>query len=218
MLERVSFNWTGLFHKFWYLGYPNGKWITIPQGSVKWNIVPLYPACQTLDIIDLLNCTSTPCTPANIIFDINQLSNLGISIFVEEKNKVKSRTVRQNALSYIGPLLQNRNLNNTEYIKAIIKINQNIDLEEDANKQCKNYPDDKFESYDDCDKDYIRNKILNDYNYTTFWSTDDLSEVSRPRFSDNKEEFYLYNELFNIFNGMDVSPCSVPCLSSKVTL
>ena len=81
---------------------------------------------------------------------------------------------------YNGPSLQVHNLSNPRVLSAILSLSQAIDLEEDPNKQCKNYPYKNFKTYKECDDFYMKQE-LKKYQLIPFWSTNNLSSVTQLR-------------------------------------
>ena len=70
------------------------------------------------------------------------------------------------------------------YSLYVVKIKKFISVEEDPDNNCRNYPNDDFQSFEDCDSKYMRKKvdrIAPKKNLTSPWLTDDLDKVtSKP--------------------------------------
>ena len=81
----------------------NDKYITIMGKSIRWKLAEQYPACQNLDLHDYLYLKNK--TPSYIVFTFNFLRNLGVSLFIEERNKATSRSHKFNRLTYSGPTI-----------------------------------------------------------------------------------------------------------------
>ena len=210
-MTEVSFNWSSIIHSVTFY-HKVGEGLIIFGDQIEWSNAPLFPACQVLDLLKYVDCGNTSCTPTEIIFyTSSDLYNLGVSISLEERNKVQSRTFKLNTLSYEGPLIRNKDLSNSVSVKTIFRLEQTLDSEEDEKKKCKNYPTEEFESYDDCDRSFIRNKMKNEFNITPFWTTDNLEEVTKIGVYDSDEV-----SLYDYYDGTAVSPCLVPCLTTKV--
>ena len=60
----------------------------------------------------------------------------------------------------------------------MVSLEQFLDSEDDASKQCQNYPDKNFESYKECDEDFVYKIVTNKYNVVPFWATNNLTEVT----------------------------------------
>ena len=77
--------------------------MTIMGKSIRWKLAEQYPACQNLDIHDYFHLEYK--TPSFIVFTFNFLGNLGVSLFIEERNKATSRSQKFNRLTYSGPTI-----------------------------------------------------------------------------------------------------------------
>ena len=93
----------------------------------------------------------------------------------------------------------------------IVKIKKNVFVEEDRTKNCRNYPNHDFDSYKNCDFQFMKNKVKEiapGMNLMPPWLTDDLNNVtSKPvKFS----SFVSY-QLGRLFLGIANSDCPLPC-------
>ena len=61
--------------------------------------------------------------------------------------------------------------------KYVLKINQKIYVEEDKSKNCRNYPNEDFESYAACDDHYMKS-LCDAAGLSPIWLTDDINEVT----------------------------------------
>ena len=132
----------------------------IEPKQLKWSPIPQFPACQIIDFLEYLQCDNNrTCSLLEIIFDVAKLENIGMSINLQERNKVNHRTVKVNALSSSGPRMQNKDLMNPRNLKYIVRFHQHQYSGQDLSKKCVYYPNSKFRSYDECDKSFIRKKL-----------------------------------------------------------
>ena len=72
-------------------------------------------------------------------------------------------------------------MNLNRFRNFIIKIRENIFVEEDPNQNCRNYPTSEFASYTECDDHYVRKsmeQIAPGLNLTPVWLADDLDLVT----------------------------------------
>ena len=107
-------------------------------------------------------------------------------------------------------------------MKVLLKLSQNIDSERDHKKRCKNYPNNEFVSYLECDQIYFR-KLTNNAKpaLMPFWITSNYSEVTKLAHCNwNKSDKYcrispLHNYV-DIFDGTIDSGCSNPCTTFQV--
>ena len=65
-----------------------------------------------------------------------------------------------------------------KFRKYAVEITKNVYLEEDASKNCRDYPNSEFASYMDCDEQHMRN-ICKDMNLAPIWLYDDFSKVTK---------------------------------------
>ena len=95
-LQNSLLKWRNLIKKI-YVSIGN-KYMTVMGKSIRWKLAEQYPACQNLDLHDYIYLEYK--TPSLIVFTFNFLRNLGVSIFIEERNKATSRSHRFNRLTY----------------------------------------------------------------------------------------------------------------------
>ena len=179
VLEGVSFNWTEIVSQISvYTGKQNQYYIN--SEDILWNKIPQYPACQILDVMEYFLDFKDE-TILQIFIYLNQLQGVGVSIFFEEKNKVLTRMLKNNRLSYDGPFFQYDDLFLLKNKKGIISFHQNIYSEKEENKHCRNYPFNGSASYGDCDEKYLHDKFVNFYKIMPFWVALNISEVTNHR-------------------------------------
>ena len=73
----------------------------IDPSLLRWSPLSIFPAGQIIDFLDYLDCGNKACTPLEIIFDVAKIQNVGITISLQEKNKVNHRALKLTANSYI---------------------------------------------------------------------------------------------------------------------
>ena len=71
-----------------------------------------------------------------------------------------------------------QNLKLKEIKRFYLSISQTRNLEMDPGKSCKNYPTEKFSSYQDCDESFVYNLMKNKYKIMPFWAARKLDEVT----------------------------------------
>ena len=94
----------------------------------------------------------------------------------------------------------------------IMRIKKNIFVEEDPSKNCRNYPNSDFASYKECDYEYMREKVKEDFpglSLTPPWLTEDLDNVTIAPVPTPRGASAL--ELQRLSQGMDTSNCPLPC-------
>lgn len=153
---------------------------TVISKNVKWSIIPQFPACQILDILEYFSFDKDE-QLLQIFILLNKVENLGINIFFEEKNRVLARFLKTSMLSYDGPSFNFNNLLLPQKKRGIVSFHQSTYSEEDANVHCRNYPFNGSTSFGECDKNYFHNEFQNYYKLMPFWVATNISEVTNHR-------------------------------------
>ena len=85
-------------------------------------------------------------------------------------------------------------------------------MEHDPSKSCRNYPNQRFESYNHFDKDFTLNTLAKHYGpgFVPFWATDDLDNVTRSQIIDWSYDFGP------LYDGTTTSDCPLPCTTNSV--
>ena len=114
-----------------------------------------------------------------------------------------------------------------------IEISENVFVEEDTSKHCREYPNEEYESFADCDNEYVRN-VCKKHNINPIWLTNDFEKVTVQKVLSDEEasklglaassEYFLavknQNVIFCffpgehwkwVFTGQEKSPCTSPC-------
>ena len=120
VLSKISHDWKNIIYSI--------RVTTIGQNSssisgenIQWSLVPLYPECQALDLLDYFNFTGNN-TPHIIEIDVWNIENYGISVYLLERNKALTRrTLKSNLLAYSGPVIENKNLEDSILLKLMIR-------------------------------------------------------------------------------------------------
>ena len=97
--------------------------------------------------------------------------------------------------------------------KFLVEFKQMKYIEEDKSKGCVNYPQNNFESYNDCDEAFMRNVLKSQYppDFLPFW----LGGVNATKWmADMKITERIYSDLFKgtLMPPKDV--CPLPCTST----
>ena len=148
---------------------------------MNWTLVFQYPLCQTLNLNEYFDLNEYTQKELQIYF--GSVENVGIAINLIEQNKVSTRTLRNNYLSYTGPLLEISDLFHEKgrQIEIIVQLSQNIKTERDEESKCRNYPNKEYLSYNDCDQTYVQKIMKEKFSITPFWATQDLDNITTMR-------------------------------------
>ena len=94
----------------------------------------------------------------------------------------------------------------------VLELQQNIFVRDDLSKNCVDYPTKRYESYNDCDKDFVLTTLAEHYgqDFLPIWATFHLENVTRSHYIDWSFDYYY------IFDGTIKSNCSLPCTTTSV--
>ena len=173
VLSRTSFDWKNIVRRMdiYSLGRES---FTVLGGDIKWNLVPTFPACQSIEIQDYLNNV----TPLQLWFSFNKMNNIGVDLYLEDRHSVVGRRVKSSVFAYLGSRITIENLANPVYQEIIVDIKQNYDSELNPDKNCKDYPNKNFQSFKSCDEKAVHNRMKRVFGIMPFWATNNLSEVT----------------------------------------
>ena len=152
-MSKVSYNWSNIIDSILVYGndMENDSY-QIRGSQIAWNLIPQYPNCQILDIFDNIEVDFSP---KLLEFFIGENLNLEILLYIEDKRKVVERSLESNMLAYIGPTLKIENSDKGQEVRAIVSLSQKINIEENKNSKCTNYPNEQFKSYKECDMHFV---------------------------------------------------------------
>ena len=100
-----------------------------------------------------------------------------------------------------------------------IKLRENIYVEEDKTKRCVNYPYSRYETYNDCDKDFLASAAPP--GFVPIWSTNNSSKVTEIMYmednirEDKNSSLYEYMALCD---GTMISLCPLPCSTHGIPI
>lgn len=144
---------------------------------MDWSPIPQLTACQSVDISNYFNLTET--VHPFIVFQFKKQQNLGLTVEIKDKRKALfRRTLKSNSFDYEGARIELKDLSSPEIVFYHITVSQTIDLETDKGKQCKDYPDQNFSSYRECDEDFVYNEVKK-YKIMPFWAAKNPDEITK---------------------------------------
>ena len=180
ILTNVSFNWSALISGIWIYGIDIEKeYYNIRGSNLNWSLIPHYPNCQILNVFDYIEAKITP-----MIIEFQFCNNLNVEVLfqIEDKRKAAGRTLESNMLAYDGPTLRIKNFDDSQEVRAVMSLSQQINIEEDERSKCINYPNKQYKSYYECDQQFVYD-YMRAMNLTPFWATTDLLSVTNQRSS-----------------------------------
>ena len=152
-----------------------------------------------------------------IRFNFKQTDNLDTTALVRivDRNTLLDRA----SYSYSGVSIKT-DLRESKKLRYVVTLKQNIYVEEDESKGCKNYPFNGFANYGSCDEDFVSRSLreVGPPHFVPFWATKNWSLVTNLTVLSH-EEVYNMSVLWNknyecIFDGTSVSDCPVPCTTT----
>ena len=178
MLRRVSFDWGNIVDSIEIFSseFQNIKAENI---DLNWSLIPKYPACKMINLAQYFDLTKI--TPGVIRFLINNTANdlLKVSLNIEDKERtLLKRRLKSDVDAYDGPPLVLNNGQSKLYQEYFLTLSQQINLEIDSGINCLDYPSKEFQSYRDCDEDYIYNQMKHTYKIMPFWAAKTFDEVT----------------------------------------
>ena len=141
--------------------------------------------------------------------DIVLKNNISVELRVKGKTLKSPRAIQEHRLYASGDDLRltSADLELSKFSNYIMKIKKNVFVEEDRTKNCRIYPNLDFESFKDCDLQYMRTKVK-EMNLMPPWLTDDLDNVTTGpvKFATQSISY----QLGRLLTGMDKSACPLP--------
>ena len=176
VLSKVSVNWKTIIQKI-KVTTLNDEIHSISGGNLKWNnSVPLYPGgCHSFDLLDYFNLINAP---LKIKFVFSKTNDSAVTVYLQERNKgLTRRLLKSNLLSYSGPA-ESLDLEKSIQFGEIVSLSQSIFSEKDTSKKCRNYPNEEYESYRECDEQFVYQDMRTKYKVMPFWAAGEMNEVS----------------------------------------
>ena len=164
VLKGISFDWNSIIKQ---IDVVRGKYRQRVHGSdITWSLISKFPACQTLELDHYFDNL----TPESVFFYFNKIKNVAVDMHLEDKIfLVKNRKLKSALFSYSGPKITIEDLNDLTHIEMAFNIVQKLDSDLDKTKNCTNYPNEIFQSYKECDKKLIHEKMKHEYRILPFW-------------------------------------------------
>ena len=177
-MKNVSFDWTNFIGEIsaFDIDYKD-----IPQKMVdfQWSLVPIYPNCQLLDpkdYFDLLNVSLQL-----LSFRINKFQETGLNVYLVERESRSFRPLKSFFHQIGGDPMTIENLENPRVITFDIKLEKNIHSDRNEKQPCVNYPTKEFDTFGECDKQFVKNQFRRKYMGNPIWLADSLDDVTNER-------------------------------------
>lgn len=152
-------------------------------------------------------------SPNRILFSIKNSHT--VTVLIEDRKKaLRKRLLKSNSLDYEGSSIETKR-NVSKIDRLLLTFSQTINLENQADNVCVEYPTEKFESFYDCDEHYVYQEMRQKYNLMPFWAAKTLDEVTRLQFY-NTTNLPGAMPWRYLMEGAEESNCHKPCKSTKV--
>ena len=191
------------------------KNIVVSGGNAKLEKMeyPNYPDnCYSLDV------TSHTNHPHSFVrFDFDHNPQYSANIFIEDRLLALKRSSPFSKFSTDGPTLSNTNFESKDYV---VEIEQEIFDEKDKNINCKNYPNEKFSSYSDCDQKYMESWMEKHIpNIKPIWASRSKNETTTHATDHHIWQPWvssLWWSYAEFVSGIHRSDCPLPCRRTKI--
>ena len=149
----------------------NEKYFLDLEASFGRNSQSIQPNCRLLE----MNPTGVP---KRIKIELWKLENVSFHMNIVEKNMALAKR-RKPSFSYRGPLIGiDNNLNTITSYGLSLKQSHYSDQDKEAN--CINYPTKKFNSFQDCDEEFV-NAEMQKIGVMPFWATKNNINVTSSK-------------------------------------
>ena len=149
-----------------------------------------------------------------IVLKLSGLGNYSVEVHSTGDSLDTGRRIKEHSSQSTGDIIK---YNGKEGMvrSYMVDIAQRFFVEEDPNNNCRNYPNQDHQSYQECDDKFVRNFLPG--GLTPIWITDDFTEVSMQVFYEKgTPERYKLKQLYEKLTDGDLrSDCPLPCKTTK---
>ena len=104
---------------------------------------------------------------------------MGITLEIQDVRKsLLRRKILSNSLDYEGPPIELTDLYSTKVASFALFLSQTISIEAGTGKNCRNYPNEIFLSFRECDENFVYDKIVQNYSIMPFWAAKKIDEIT----------------------------------------
>ena len=184
----ISTNWKEIVQSIQVFTVDNEiheRYYQVIMGTkISWSKFPIYPNCEALDLAGYIRTPNkTSIRIEQIKFKIWGADQYAFFLYPLDKNRaLTKRMFVRNMLSYSGSIIGNQLKGFTKNMRVALRITQNKYEEEDKTNPCSEYPNEEFQSYRECDENFVYRALTTKHNLLPFWATDNMSEVTDQRF------------------------------------
>ena len=136
--------------------------------------------CQTIDLAQYFDLQRNP--PKQILFKFNVMKDKAVSLSIGDNKLSPNRTLKSQTETYSGPTIEHYNMAFPVIKRFALTLDQTINSMAEKDKNCTNYPNDKFSAFQECDEHFVLSKLNNTYDgIMPFWATGDIDKVTHKR-------------------------------------
>jgi hypothetical protein len=158
--------------------------------------------CYTLDLTNNADVKENGIQVLQI--HVRQGHGQEIKIFFEGSTLNTDRSIKALTLYSTGDKII---LSNEGQYEFVVEMKQNVLLEQDPMKKCRNYPNADFASYRDCDDQWMKDQVGSQApGLVPIWLADDLEKVTTQYFASTASKLFAGNKL---------SDCPLPCKTTR---
>ena len=153
-----------------------------------------------------------------ILFQFHALLGKSVEILFEDKKLACTRQLKESRFYSSGVnirkdlgeeffflfLQKSPCLGKNTFKEFALKLKETQFVEDDESKNCVNYPNRKYETYNNCDEDFVNSVIPTDL--VPIWATNNTENVTRHLFLKSEPNYYV-----DIIEGTLMSQCQLPC-------
>ena len=204
-----------------YIKFQNGTWSKISFTGIKFH--PYHPGIQAqIDISKYVEGS----TMKKISFSFKNSRDYSIEIKLDDDSWDTVRPLYKRRMRQKGTTIM---LEKTEIdvIKAYFTtIRQIVHDEDDKKINCKNYPNEEFDSYEDCDMAFTRKtyqslyhqkkcrkgKNISTENIVPIFATNNIDEATKIAHATADSD--IKSGIFDLVLGTELSSCPRPCTTT----
>ena len=199
--------------------FQNNTWFFVPTTGIKF--YPHYPGIQAqIDISKYVEGSIF----RRIQFLFKKSKNNSIEIELDDGSWDTLRPLYERKMRQKGTAIKLEKTETKAYKQYFTTIRQIVHEEDDKSINCKNYPNEKFDSYEDCDMEFLRQtyqslyhqknccrvKNISAESIVPIFTTNNLDEVTKLAHADCDEGFMM--DL--VMKQKDISSCPRPCTTT----
>ena len=138
-------------------------------------------SCLTLPLNTIPDIKGRPIQ--ELMIYVKNIDGYSIEIQFVGDSLDTGRNIKEHSLYSSGDVIKLTERKKSYYM---VDITQKVFVEEDPNNNCREYPNQDFRSYQECEDRYIRNLLPG---LTPLWLSDNFAEVSTQVFDENDRYF-----------------------------